>query len=322
MYDIAKNFGRAFIISGLVPALIFVILNVFFFTEADLNFQELNTILKDNPLGFFLVETFTLAILLLVLNTPIIKFYEGSHGIPKFFLRYFLKKNLSRHERLFSNLQTYKSEYNKTENNAKRNSLAHAMEQEWKKILPEREAYCIPMDKRRVLPTRLGNIFAIIEEYPNIRYGMDGMVYWPRLIPFIPKDYSEIIANEKISFNFLLNLSLLSGVFSVELLVKFFYSYEKFEFLLFAFLFMILAYALYRFSTMTAVVMGELIKSGFDLFRHEILKKMNITIPEHIEEERNLWYRLANYISSGEPFYYPSNEKATEQKETAMSLNE
>ena len=179
---------------------------------------------------------------------------------------------------------------------------------EWKRILLERDRFHIPMDRRRILPTRLGNIFATIEEYPNIRYGMDGMVYWPRLIPVIPKEYSDIIADEKINIDFLINLSLLSGIFAMEMLIKFIYNYEELRFLLLTILSFTLFYIFYRVSTINVVAMGELIKSCFDLFRYDILNKMNIDIPDKIEEERFLWYRLSNYITSGESFYYPDKE--------------
>ncbi len=308
MRGFTKSLGKAFIISGLLPSLIFVILNVFFFIEDNSNLQETKNILKGGVLEILFIGVISLAAILLTLNTSIIKFYEGFYKFPKFFLKIFLKKNLARHENVYKNLEVYKEEYNNTDNDIKRNNLAHAIEKEWKRILLERDRFHIPMDRRRILPTRLGNIFATIEEYPNIRYGMDGMVYWPRLIPVIPKEYSDIIADEKINIDFLINLSLLSGIFAMEMLIKFVYNYEELMFLLLTILSFTLFYIFYRVSTMNVVAMGELIKSCFDLFRYDILNKMNIDIPDKIEEERFLWYRLSNYITSGESFYYPDKE--------------
>jgi len=243
--------------------------------------------------------------MLLVFNTPIIKLYEGRYKILKLFLRYFLNKNLFRHEQFYNTLQVYKAEYDKINDAIKRNSLAHAIEQEWKKILPNQEKFFIPLDSRRVSPTRLGNIFAMIEEYPNLRYGMDGMVFWPRLIPVIPKEYSEIIADEKMGFDFLINLSLLSGIFALETFIIFWAKFRDFKLLFLSIIFAMLFYLFYRISLLFVSSMGNLIKSCYDLFRHDILKQMNIAIPDNIEEEKLLWYRLSNYFASGESFYYP-----------------
>lgn len=320
-YEIARDLGKSFFFSGLLPALIFVFLNAFFIMPPSDSPGLIIKAIKDNYLEVFLIAIIALAVMLLVLNLTVIKFYEGSYKISKFLLRFFHKRNLSRHEKLYKTLQVYKEEYVNTNDDVKKNSLAHAIEQEWTKVLPAQNKFFIPMDKRRVLPTRLGNIFAIIEEYPSIRYGMDGMVFWPRLIPVIPKEYSAMIASEKIGFDFLLNLSLLSGILGLETFVKFLSNlrletfiisldnFREFKLLFLSIMFTTLFYLFYRISLTTILSMGNLVKSCYDLFRHDVLKRMNINIPDNIEEERLLWYRLSNYFASGELFHYPNSEK-------------
>jgi hypothetical protein len=44
-------------------------------------------------------------------------------------------------------------------------------------------------------PSRIGNVIAAYEQYPEIRYGMDSVFYWPRLWLLVDKDIREEIDN-------------------------------------------------------------------------------------------------------------------------------
>lgn len=311
MYGLLSHVGKAFIVGGLLPAVLFALLNIVVFLEFE--FRALPTSIGDGSLALFLAGVVLLGAVLLGLNTPIIKLYEGSTRVQRFVLRYFLNRNLSRHESLYKTLQIYKAEYESTADQVKKSSLAHAIESEWRRILPERGKHHIPLDRRRILPTRLGNIFAIIEEYPSVRYGMDGMVFWPRLLPVLPEKHATVIGHEKTNFDFLINLSLLSIVLAGEMLGTFAYNSWEPAFAFYGVGFAVLSYMLYRAATMNIIAMGELINSAFDLFRHDILRKMQLRVPATIEEERELWFRLSNYIASGESFYYPEREQRIEE---------
>jgi hypothetical protein len=46
-------------------------------------------------------------------------------------------------------------------------------------------------EARAMYPTRLGNLLASFETYPNLKYGLDGVFFWPRLWVSIDKDLRE-----------------------------------------------------------------------------------------------------------------------------------
>jgi len=51
-------------------------------------------------------------------------------------------------------------------------------------------------DPEATHPTRIGNILAGYEQYPNTRYGMDSVFYWPRIWLQIDKDVKEEIDSQ------------------------------------------------------------------------------------------------------------------------------
>jgi hypothetical protein len=67
-------------------------------------------------------------------------------------------------------------------------------------------------------PTRLGNIFAALEDYAEKRYGMDTAQLWSRLEAIVPKQQREQIAGYQMALSSLLNANLalcLLAVFAV-----------------------------------------------------------------------------------------------------------
>jgi hypothetical protein len=54
-------------------------------------------------------------------------------------------------------------------------------------------AAAFPLDRENgtpmaLYPTRLGNLFASYETYPTVKYGIDGVFFWPRLLVVMDKD--------------------------------------------------------------------------------------------------------------------------------------
>lgn len=66
-----------------------------------------------------------------------------------------------------------------------------------------------------VMPTRLGNIFKSAELYPALRYGMDGVLFWPRLYAVLPDRVAAGLGEARSTLERLLALSWLSGLFAI-----------------------------------------------------------------------------------------------------------
>jgi hypothetical protein len=171
----------------------------------------------------------------------------------------------------------------------------------------------LPWDIDRVMPTALGNAFAVMEEYPYYRYGMDAMLFWPRLSAVIPAEYRTDIANVKTALDFLLNLSLLALIFGLEVLgiSAWHLSYPEAIYGLSA---LVIAFLLYRSAIISARSLGELVTSSFDLFRDALLEQLGIAKLAGPTEERQVWLNLASFIRRGEEFYFPDWTSANTRK--------
>ena len=80
------------------------------------------------------------------------------------------------------------------------------------RTMPPRDSDSFPVRESSILPTRLGNVIRSFEGYPNARYGIDGIVLWPRIVPKLPKEFADSLDGAKSSFDFMLNCSVLSIV--------------------------------------------------------------------------------------------------------------
>lgn len=192
----------------------------------------------------------------------------------------------------------------------------------------------LPKDIDRVAATDLANTLALAEEYPFERYAIDTALFWPRLVAEIEPEKLDGIKSGFGAMNGLLNLSLLIYLFAVELVIVgtvFAFgrvvpatmplaSLLKDGWLtaLVAFaaaLISILAgFGAYRAAVGSARAVGNAMRTAFDYYRGNILKRFNLRVPNDIEEERVVWLKLAAFIRRGESFYFPS-EFRVETKE-------
>jgi hypothetical protein len=187
-----------------------------------------------------------------------------------------------------------------------------------------------PLDSM-ILPTRLGNILRAAEVYSQDRYHADSVVLWPRMVWAIDKEYMGHVdaANDQCSF--LLNSALLSGVFAIMALSISCYQLLTPEYSsetlrdpisyglasLFAWG---VAWFFYNASLLNVTKYGNLIRSSYDLFRFNLLEKLHLKLPRDNQREKELWYKLSEFITIGELygeqyFDYDHEDKVGEAEE-------
>jgi hypothetical protein len=161
-----------------------------------------------------------------------------------------------------------------------------------------------------ILPTRLGNVIRSFEYYSHREYGIDSVEIWPRLVSVIPSDYAISIDDTKTTFDFMVNCSLLSvllasAIFMAGLVYPSLLLSQSggFYWLLKIAAFVSLSYFFYRLSINRAEAWGLLIKSAFDLYRWELLKKLGYQQQlVKRSDERKHWGEVSRQAIYGDRF--------------------
>jgi hypothetical protein len=149
-----------------------------------------------------------------------------------------------------------------------------------------------PYVEERLLPTRLGNVLRNTEEYSTQRFGISGVVLWPRLLAKIDAAYAGFIDNAKTAFDFTLNMSLLAAVSSMLAIwigIRFDVAWAWQ-----AMLFAALSWLFYEASIARAAAWGDAVKSAVDLYRLPLLAALGYKFePKSVEEEQEIWRGIA-----------------------------
>jgi hypothetical protein len=193
----------------------------------------------------------------------------------------------------------------------------------------------LPVDIERIGATDLANTLALAEEYPFERYAMDAAVFWPRLSAEIEATKADSLKASFATMNGLLNLSLLIYLTAVEFAIVGFSIVAGWNpartgitqplwvswlpnhrpavaglTLLLALLLAVIGYGSYRAAVASARAVANAMRTTFDYYRGNVLKRFNLKMPDDLEEERVLWLKLAAFIRRGESFYYPSEYRS------------
>lgn len=336
-----QSFGKSFLLAYYLPATILVGFNLYFFAPIwiDINYY----------LGFVLrgstvidVDLLSLLILLLIsllistlffgLNDVFIHFYEGRLWWLKYSLLYpFYRFNKKRHKRYHQTLYQLQQKYH--EIGAEMVNLKHSssnqeqeiticqqkliglqtqIQQEQDKIeslFPS--GLDIPLNPKRILPTKFGNAYAKAEEYAYERYGVDSVLFWPHLRSLMDEKADSLsvrLGQQKTKLDMTLNLSLISGLITLESLLFLIWIPAQFEAMLLSIfiLGLILTISFYSASIRAIQLQGEFIKMSFDYYRHLILDAFDLPSPSDLFTEQTVWVRLAAFLRRGNAFYFPA----------------
>lgn len=160
----------------------------------------------------------------------------------------------------------------------------------------------VPIREEDLLPSKLGNVLRASEQYPA-KYGLTaGISLWTRLAVLLPQEMANELEEKNNNILFLLNSSMLAYVHCLLAIViglshvgKQPVNTEINPFALAA-TFFLAGYFLYILSIPVAKTMGLLIRSSFDLYRFDLLKQMNYSIPTSLNQEQDLWLKISDFI--------------------------
>lgn len=285
MGDLPKLLTKAFAIGYLLPAvgLVVAFFGVFHsFGRADALLKLL--LPPDATLAVIsLVAVSFTAILLLALNHGLIRLLEGygKTNPARIFHFYQRMKFRKLHEQMTKSKAAWDAAI------AKKQPVDPAVVASYGNALWQ-IACSYPASEEQVLPTRFGNIVRAFEVYPGIVYGVESVIGWTRLHGAIPREYRELINEEKAQVDFWVNtwftgwLCLL--VYALLAALDRGFPSPWIPFVAFA-----VAFGAARSAGQAAYSWGVLVTSSFDLFREDLANRLGLKLPRTIEKEREMW---------------------------------
>ncbi len=334
---LVSQLGRAFFLAGFLPAVIFVAVNQYVLFSPSYGgtsgvwnfFPEVSS-----PwLGLFSGEMLTtvvlglgLGLLLVVLNSSIIRLFEGFGLTGRVLLFPLYLRNLRRHRSRYAAIAIKQAERRELLAEAEESQhydedAAFAIFQELHRLHGEKEktepVQMLPYDRGRLLPTAFGNAWAIMEEYPLIRYGLDGMLFWPYIREIVSTSNPRLledIDNQKLIIDVVVHLSLLSGIAAAEGVIL---GMVRGNGVLIAggVLAAALCAAFYQASVGYVRSLGSLITKSYDLYRLPVLDALGLERPHDLDQEYWTWTRLGAFLRRGEPFYFDMLDRRGESGE-------
>ena len=288
--------GRRFLVAYWMPA--FLLGLMLFFTAgwslpwlgltAEDYFALKGLRLSGVTLSLLLLVTL-LAYLLRAFTRPIIRTYEGYWS-----WRWLQEWGIRRHKARWQHLRQLRTQAFQQKDYRRYNRLQAMLYRDY----PSRE--------ERILPTRLGNVLRAAEDYPLTRYGLDGVFWWPRLEPLLPKPLIDRLEAAFIGLVALLNLATLALVFALVLVGNAVAVAAKRlpstwwaivpSWLVVALIVLVFAYITYRGAAAQARSYGELIRVAYDEHRFLILDALQIPRPTTPSKEHQMWRRLSRWL--------------------------
>ena len=298
--DTIKAIAQSLQLSTIIPALIFVLLNVLVVFPSiwpDVEWKLSN----DTVVMGIIFFTVTLSYILYAFNTPLIRLAEGYIGRERYFMTTLEAHQKERYRHLLECAQPYKKAYDQQK-----------ARQELDMYFPSKEDYVLPMS--------LGNTIAAFEHYPSTRYGMDAVALWPRLIPVLQKNkYIEFVAQQKAVFDFLLNMMYAVLVCGIELILLYSLSNRLGYAALGIFVTFVLVSLLYLGAVNGARMWGLSVRVAFDLYRHDLWNLLHLKPVSKYREEVERWREISRLVKDREEadffdaFSYEQEESATNQ---------
>ena len=320
---ISGQFSKNLILGTFIPVVTFAVLNLIFVMPLIPYewhfFAQLRTFDTSGIVAIFFI-TIVATGLLYNLNFPIIRVYEGypwkDSLIGTWRTRHY-QRQLRRDSSLRARAELFRGQAKaaglSTEKEPDDLSLDSERQKQVSRINSVRAMLGrsinteFPISESSVLPTRLGNVIRSFEDYPQRQYNMAAITLWPRLIAKIDKEYATVIDDAKMSFDFMVNFSVLSMTTALAILfVGLIYPIPLaspqllLPWLLEITFFALLSYVMYIWSIDRASIWGDMVKGAFDLYRWELLKQLGYKRePKNLTEERELWGKISRQMIYG-----------------------
>jgi len=297
--DVVKLFTNSFSTTQFLPALLASLAGVWglpLIVHGDDPLQPIKKVLtlaSTEKAVLAVAVAVVLSVVFTILSTTLLRVYEGYIG-HRLFWAPLRASELRRRRQTIEERDRLKALGDRTPAQQQRlNSLALAVETRFAR------------SDRATMATSLGNVYRAFEGYPNDRYHFDGVVMWPRIYPLLPESARADVSAAQSRIDLLITSTTLS--YLAALIVVWLEPFSLRTALLVATL-TVGGYVAYRGAVTAALSMGMAVRASFDIGRKTLLESLGLKLPESLEEERELWRRLTDFLLYNKPGLRPKEE--------------
>lgn len=316
--DLVTFLAQSFKLSAIVPAFIFLFLHDILIVpylpaiSPINNYQNLD--LTSKYIGI-LVGALLLGYSLSIMNIPLIQLYEGYPWRSTWYGRLLVKVKIYKRKQFESLINLYHEMDEQIDEidkqleqlgtfDEQRNELGRKSATFRNILIKERPLVeqvlrdYFPPEDSLVLPTSMGNVMAAFESYPWIRYQIDAVALWPRIVPILTNNkFAAFVEREKAGLDFVLNFSILFFVLSIEnCFIGLLYSQDPITPLILSGVLLILSLLFYKISILGAGNWGMTVRVAFDLYRYELLQSLYLKMPDSFDREKQIWSSVSAFL--------------------------
>lgn len=155
-----------------------------------------------------------------------------------------------------------------------------------------------PRDPERSMPTRLGDILRAAEDYARERYGLDPIIFWPRLFPQLSEALRQALGTAQDQLDLTLRLSTLTllygAIWSIVVIVQ-----KQWGVLWWTLPALPLTWLFWRAAHQAATSYAGLFRSAFDLHRFDVYESLHWPPPTSPETEKAQGAELILFLNEG-----------------------
>jgi hypothetical protein len=287
--ELPRLLGRSFLIGFALPATLFLLV----VKVIDHSFQiDLLNLPKDADVLGIVVIPFAImfiAILLLAINTPIVRALEG-YSIPKRFDILSARQN----KKFKEGVEPLLAEKGRLDDVRKSDSNAQSRLTNFSEVLPWAVS-SYPDQAAFVLPTKFGNAMRAFEVYARVVYGIEAIQVWNRLTLLLPSEVMDRVKDGRSMLDFLVNMLFLSTCTIAIYVVLFIWKRHAAAWIIPTSSLITICLASAYLPT-AAMQWGEMVKSVFDLHRGLLAESLGLTLPKDPSEEVNMWREVSRMM--------------------------
>ncbi|MFM0557121.1 hypothetical protein P0D69_40110, partial [Paraburkholderia sediminicola] len=306
-----KELGARFFLVAFLPALLIVLLIVALHASGApaqapswLRFSKALSDFDITKLVGLVLVVLVISVISMPLQESLVRVFEGYWGAistTKWFGQLFLNWQKSRRASLVFTVENVPA--NPT---PKELSIINSAARRLSKYYPT---------EPRLLPTALGNVLRAAEDLATGRYGLDSVVIWPRLYPFIGPGLGRLVDSARNQLDISVRLI---PTFVACAMISFWFLQHYGWWLLLPCGFLAVAALSYRASVEAAAAFGVAMNTAIDLYRFDMLKGLHMPMPSNCSDERANNKAISSFLRQGVPhgilYAHPKSDELEKSK--------